>query len=67
MKCEKLNFRNRREFISMIRWASKIVHGWNGHLEIFRQVKENSMQNLLLQTDVYRKQSLDAQNCEEQQ
>ena len=55
MKCEKLNFRNRREFISMIRWASKIVHEWNGHLEIFSQVKENSRQNLLLRTDILQK------------
>ena len=55
MKCEKLNFRNRREFISMIRWASKIVHGWNGHLEIFCQVKETSRQNLLLRTDILQK------------
>ena len=43
--CENLNFRFpfylrkmwkiNREFISMIRWASKIVREWNGHLEIF--------------------------------
>ena len=43
--CEKLNFRFpfylqkmwkiNGEFISMIRWASKIVREWNGHLEIF--------------------------------
>ena len=26
--------------------ASKIVHGWNGHLGIFCQVKENCRQNL---------------------
>ena len=30
-KCEKLNLENRREFI---RWASKIVPEWKGHLEI---------------------------------
>ena len=39
----------------MIRWASKIVHEWNGHLEIFSQVKENSRQNLLLRTDILQK------------
>ena len=39
----------------MIRLASKIVHGWNGHLEIFCHVKENSRQNLLLRTDVLQK------------
>ena len=55
MKCEKLTSGNRREFISMIRWASKIVHEWNGHLEIFSQVKEISRQNLLLQTDILQK------------
>ena len=56
MKCEKLTSENRREFISMIRWASKIAHEWNGHLEIFSQVKaENSGQNLLLLTVILQK------------
>ena len=32
LKCEKLNCRNRREFI---RYVTKIVHEWNGYLEIF--------------------------------
>ena len=36
---------NRREFISMIRWASKIVHGWNGHLEAFCQVNRYFTEN----------------------
>ena len=49
------NVENRREFISKIRWASKIVHEWNDHLEIFSQVKENSRQNLLLRTDILQK------------
>ena len=31
------------------------VNEWNGHLEIFNQVKENSKQNLLLQTDILQK------------
>ena len=39
----------------MIRWALKIVHEWNGHLENFSQVKENSRQNLLLRTDILQK------------
>ena len=40
-----------REFISE---ASKIVHEWNGHLEIFRipQVIKNYRQYLLLKTDI---------------
>ena len=39
---------------SFIGKASKIVHEWNGHLEIFSrpQVIENSRQYLLLQTDI---------------
>ena len=32
----------------------KIVHEWNGHLEILR-VKENSRQNLLIRTDILQK------------
>ena len=41
---------NRREFI---REASKIVHEWNGHLEIFSlpQALKSSRQFLLLRTD----------------
>ena len=41
---------NRSGFIGK---ASKIVHEWNGHPEIFSclQVNENSRQYLLLQTD----------------
>ena len=37
----------------------KIVHEWNGHLEIFSlpQAIENSRQFLLFRTDIYRKQS----------
>ena len=48
MKHQKENL---REFI---RQASKIVHEWNGHLEIFScaQVVENSRQCLLLHTDI---------------
>ena len=36
----------------------KIVHEWNGHLEIFSycpQIKENSRQYLLLRTDILQK------------
>ena len=42
---------NLREFITQ---TSKIVHEWNGHLEIFScaQVIENSRQCLLLHTDI---------------
>ena len=32
LKCEKLNLKNRREFI---RKASQIVREWNGHLQAF--------------------------------
>ena len=40
----------------MIRWAAKIAHGWNGHLEIFSLVKaESSGQNLLLRTVILQK------------
>ena len=37
--------------------ASKIVHEWNCHLEIFSraQVIENSREHLLLQTDILQK------------
>ena len=40
-----------------MRSGSKIVHEWNGHLEIFSrpQVKENSRQNLLPRTDILQK------------
>ena len=50
---------NLREFM---RWASKIVHEWNGHLEAFSspQEIENSRHYLLLRTDIYRKQSFGA-------
>ena len=44
--------KNLREFVKQ---ASKIVHQWNGHLEIFSlpQVIENSTQFLLLRTDIF--------------
>ena len=29
----------------MIRWASKVVHGWNGHLETFCQVNRYFTEN----------------------
>ena len=32
-----------------------MLREWNGHLEIFSQVKENSRQNLLLRTDILQK------------
>ena len=49
--CEKLKFKN------FIRRASKIVHEWNGHLEVFSrpQVIENSTQYLLLRSDILKK------------
>ena len=49
--CEKLKFKN------FIRRASKIVHEWNGHLEVFSrpQVIENSTQYLLLGSDILKK------------
>ena len=45
---------NRREFI---RYVTKIVHEWKGHLEIFSlpQGIENSRQFLLLRTDIIQK------------
>ena len=45
---------NRREFI---REASKNVHEWNVHLEIFsrRQAEKNSRQHLILRTDILQK------------
>ena len=45
---------NRSRFIEE---ASKIVHEWNRHLEIFShaQVTENSRQYLLLRTDILQK------------
>ena len=45
---------NRREFI---RHARKIVHKWNGHLEIFSlpQAIENVRQFVLLRTDILQK------------
>ena len=55
VKCKKnKTSENRREFI---RKASKIVHEWNVHLEIFSrpQAKENSRQYLLLRTDILQK------------
>ena len=47
--CEKLKFKN------FIRRASKIVHEWNGHLEVFSrpQVIENSRQYSLLRSMRY--------------
>ena len=49
--------KNLREFV---RQASKIVHQWNGHLEIFSppEAIENSRQFLFLRTDIFTKQSL---------
>ena len=46
--------KNLREFV---RQASKIVHQWNGHLEIFSppEAIENSRQFLFLRTDVFYK------------
>ena len=48
--------------IGFIEKASKIVHEWNGNVEIFSrpQVIENSGQYLLFRTDILRKQSLGA-------
>ena len=45
---------NRWEFI---RLASKLVHEWNGHLEMFScpQLIEKSRQYLLLRTDILQK------------
>ena len=64
VKCEKLN----DQMFSVIRWASKIVHGWNSHLEIFCQMKKTTLGKICFSEQIfYRKQSLDAQNCEEQQ
>ena len=42
VKCENETSENRREFI---RQALKIVHEWNGHLEIFsrRQVTDRKL------------------------
>ena len=47
VKCENLTSENRREFIGQ---ASKVVHEWNVHLEIFSRphVTENCSQYLLL-------------------
>ena len=49
-KCENWTSENFREFT---RQALKIVHEWNGRLEIFSrpEVRENSRQYLLLGTD----------------
>ena len=56
VKSKKKNSENRKKFISINDWwASKIVHEWNGHLELFSQVKENSGQNLPLRTDILQK------------
>ena len=46
--------KNLREFV---RQASKIVHQWNGHLEIFSppEAIENSGQFLFLRTDIFYK------------
>ena len=56
-----LTSENLREFM---RWASKIVHEWNGpsrSIYISRpQQMENSRHHLLLRTDIYRKQSFGA-------
>ena len=44
--------KNLREFV---RQASKIVHQWNGHLEIFSppEAIENSRQFLFLRADIF--------------
>ena len=44
-------------FKNFIRWAPKIVHEWNGHLDVFSrpQVIENSRQYLLLRSDILKK------------
>ena len=54
VKWEKLNFRKSQEFA---RQASRILHEWNDHLEIFSrsQVIQNSRQYLLLRTDILQK------------
>ena len=52
LKCGKLTLENRREFIS---YTAKIVHEWNGHLEIFTtlsQALENSRKLFLVRTDI---------------
>ena len=60
MKCEKLTSENRREFI---REASKIIHEWDGYLEILGRpsvIENNYKQHFLLRTAVLQKQSLSA-------
>ena len=54
LQCGKLYFRKSWEFI---RYASKIVHEWNGDLETVSRprVSENSRQFLLLRTDTLQK------------
>ena len=51
---KKPSWESRRDFI---RQPSKIVHEWNGHLEIFSlpQAIENSRQFLPLRTDISEK------------
>ena len=46
--------KNLREFVKQ---ASKIVHQWNSHLEIFSppEAIENSRQFLFLRTDIFYK------------
>ena len=43
--------------MEFIRYATKIVHKWNGHLEIFNlpQAIENVRQFVLLRTDILQK------------
>ena len=48
----------------------EIVHEWNGHVEIFSQVRKKILGKICFYEQIfYRKQSLDAldQNCEKQQ
>ena len=59
---ENLTSENHREFIW---WASKIVHEWNMHLEIFsrHQAQENSRKQFawaFSEQILYRKQSVGA-------
>ena len=53
LKCE-IKLENREKFI---RCATKIVHKWNSHLEIFSlpQAIENVRQFFLLRTDILQK------------
>ena len=54
LKCE-INFR--KSYSEFIRYGTKIVHKWNGHLEIFSllQAVGNVRQFLLLRPDILQK------------